>query len=46
MVQINQSVGTRPCNPFGGCGLSGLGMENGPYGFHDVCRRKLVTRML
>jgi len=44
MVQINKSVGNRACNPFGGRGLSGLGMENGIFGFHEVCRRKLITR--
>jgi succinate-semialdehyde dehydrogenase/glutarate-semialdehyde dehydrogenase len=44
MVQINNVVANRPCNPFGGRGLSGLGMENGVYGFHDVSRRKLVVR--
>jgi acyl-CoA reductase-like NAD-dependent aldehyde dehydrogenase len=44
MVQINKSIATRACNPFGGRGMSGLGMENGVYGFHDVCRRKLIVR--
>jgi succinate-semialdehyde dehydrogenase / glutarate-semialdehyde dehydrogenase len=44
MVQINKSTANRACNPFGGRGLSGLGMENGIFGFHDVCRRKLIVR--
>jgi acyl-CoA reductase-like NAD-dependent aldehyde dehydrogenase len=44
MVQINKSTATRACNPFGGRGMSGLGMENGVFGFHDVCRRKLIVR--
>lgn len=44
MVQINKSTATRACNPFGGRGMSGLGMENGIFGFHDVCRRKLIVR--
>jgi succinate-semialdehyde dehydrogenase / glutarate-semialdehyde dehydrogenase len=44
MVQINKSSATRACNPFGGRGMSGLGMENGILGFHDVCRRKLIAR--
>ncbi len=45
MVQINNTpTATRPCNPFGGRGASGLGMENGMFGFHDVCRRKFVVR--
>lgn len=44
MVQINQSSLARACNPFGGHGVSGLGMENGIFGFHDVCRRKLIVR--
>jgi len=44
MVQINKTTATRACNPFGGRGTSGLGMENGVFGFHDVCRRKLIVR--
>ncbi len=44
MVQINRSTATRASNPFGGRGMSGLGMENGIFGFHDVCRRKLIVR--
>ena len=44
MVHINKSSVSRACNPFGGRGMSGLGMENGIFGFHDVCRRKLVVR--
>ncbi|HMF06547.1 MAG TPA: aldehyde dehydrogenase family protein [Methylocella sp.] len=44
MVQINKSTANRACNPFGGRGISGLGMENGIFGFHDVSRRKLIVR--
>ncbi len=44
MAQINNAAGTRPENPFGGRGISGLGMENSVFGFHDVCRRKLIAR--
>lgn len=44
MAQINNATLGRPCNPFLGRGLSGLGAENGGFGFHDVCRKKLIVR--
>jgi acyl-CoA reductase-like NAD-dependent aldehyde dehydrogenase len=44
MVHVNNAVANRPCNPFFGRGLSGLGMENGVFGFQHVSRQKLVAR--
>jgi acyl-CoA reductase-like NAD-dependent aldehyde dehydrogenase len=44
MVRVNNAMSARPTNPFMGHGLSGIGAENGVFGFHEVCRRKLVAR--
>lgn len=44
MVRVNSAIYSRPFNPFGGCKLSGIGRENGKYGFHDVTRIKIVAR--
>jgi acyl-CoA reductase-like NAD-dependent aldehyde dehydrogenase len=44
MVKINQTAYSRPENPFGGYKLSGLGRENGSFGFDDVTQVKVIAR--
>lgn len=44
MVKINQTTYGRPENPFGGYKLSGLGRENGAFGFDDVTQVKVIAR--
>jgi len=43
-VGINGLDFFRPQNPFGGYKNSGLGRENGKWGFHDVCQTKVIAR--
>ena len=43
MVKVNQTTYSKPSNPFGGCKFSGIGRENGKYGFHDVTQIKVVA---
>jgi acyl-CoA reductase-like NAD-dependent aldehyde dehydrogenase len=43
-VRVNGLNAGRPCNIFGGYKLSGIGRENGAYGFHDVAQKKMVAR--
>lgn len=43
MVRVNRTQYGRPCNPFGGTKLSGMGRENGALGFHDVTQAKIVA---
>ncbi len=42
-VSANISHIFRPQNPFGGCKHSGIGRENGKYGYHDVCQIKILS---
>ena len=44
MVRVNGLNTGRPSNIFGGVKRSGLGRENGTYGFHDVTQKKMVAR--
>jgi len=44
MVRVNGVNSGRPSNIFGGYKRSGLGRENGAYGFHDVTQKKMVAR--
>ncbi len=43
MIKVNQTAYSRPENPFGGVKKSGLGRENGTYGFQDVTQIKVVA---
>lgn len=43
-VRVNGVNAGRPCNIFGGYKRSGLGRENGAYGFHDMTQKKMVSR--
>ena len=43
-VRVNGVNAGRPCNIFGGYKMSGLGRENGAYGFHDMTQKKMVSR--
>jgi acyl-CoA reductase-like NAD-dependent aldehyde dehydrogenase len=43
-VRVNGVNAGRPCNIFGGYKRSGLGRENGAYGFHDMTQKKMVAR--
>ena len=43
-VRVNGVNAGRPCNSFGGYKRSGLGRENGVYGFHDMTQKKMVAR--
>jgi len=43
-IGINGMDFFRPENPFGGYKRSGIGRENGKWGFHDVCRVKVIAR--
>ena len=44
MVKVNNTAYSRPENPFGGVKNSGIGRENGTYGFEDVTQIKVVSR--
>ncbi len=44
MVRVNGINAGRPCNIFGGYKKSGLGRENGVYGFHDMTQKKQISR--
>lgn len=46
MVRVNATLYNRPCNPFGGYKLSGLGRTNGMEGFHEVVQVKLIAHNL
>lgn len=43
-VRVNGVNAGRPCNIFGGYKRSGLGRENGAYGLHDMCQKKMASR--
>lgn len=43
-VGINGQHYFRHENPFGGTKQSGIGRENGKWGFHEVCNVKIVAR--
>ncbi len=43
MVSHNNISYLKPCNPFGGNKDSGFGREHGKYGFHELCRIKIVS---
>jgi betaine-aldehyde dehydrogenase len=43
MVSVNGTNYVSPCNPFGGWKNSGIGRENGKYGFHEVTQVKVVA---
>jgi acyl-CoA reductase-like NAD-dependent aldehyde dehydrogenase len=43
MVKVNTTEFGRPENPFGGVKLSGMGRENGVWGFHDACITKVIA---
>ncbi len=43
MVAMNNASYLQPCNPFGGCKMSGFGREHGKYGFHELCNVKIVA---
>jgi acyl-CoA reductase-like NAD-dependent aldehyde dehydrogenase len=45
MVAQNQVNYFNAKNPFGGYKLSGMGRENGIYGFHEVTQLKLVSEL-
>jgi succinate-semialdehyde dehydrogenase / glutarate-semialdehyde dehydrogenase len=42
-VDINDGNHWRPCNPFGGYKISGMGCEHGRLGFHELCQFKVVA---
>lgn len=43
MVAMNNASYLQPCNPFGGCKLSGIGREHGKYGFYELCNVKIIA---
>ena len=43
-VRVNGINAGRPSNIFGGYKRSGIGRENGHYGFHDMAQKKQVSR--
>jgi len=43
-VRVNGLNAGRASNIFGGYKRSGIGRENGKYGFHDVAQKKMVVR--
>ena len=43
MVKVNATAYSRPENPFGGVKNSGMGRENGTYGFEDVTQIKVIA---
>lgn len=43
MIQQNNTSYVVPASPFGGCKISGIGRENGKYGFMEVTEIKLVS---
>ena len=43
MVKTNLTTYGRPGNPFGGYKLSGMGRENGTYGFEDAVQIKVIA---
>ncbi len=43
MVAMNNTSYLQPCNPFGGCKLSGIGREHGKHGFHELCNVKIIA---
>ena len=43
MLAHNSTGYVKPCNPFGGTKASGIGRENGRFGFHDVCQVKIIS---
>ncbi len=43
MIQQNNTSYVTPSSPFGGCKISGIGRENGKYGFFDLTEVKLVV---
>lgn len=44
MIKTNQANTSRAENIFGGYKKSGVGRENGTYGFHDVTQKKMIAR--
>lgn len=44
MIAQNGVSYVRECNPFGGTKESGLGRENGKYGFEDVTQIKIISQ--
>lgn len=43
-VRVNGVNAGRPSNIFGGYKKSGIGRENGHYGFHDMTQKKQISR--
>jgi succinate-semialdehyde dehydrogenase / glutarate-semialdehyde dehydrogenase len=43
MVQMNNVNYCIPSDPFGGYKSSGIGRENGKYGFHELCNTKVIS---
>ena len=43
MIAHNNTSYVKPNNPFGGIKESGMSLENGKFGFHDVCQVKIVS---
>ena len=43
MVSHNNILYLKPCDPFGGNKDSGLGREHGKYGFHELCKIKIIS---
>ena len=43
MIKVNSTGFSRPENPFGGVKKSGIGRENGTYGFKDVTQIKVIA---
>ncbi len=44
MISHNNVTYLKPCNPFGGNKDSGFGREHGKYGFHELCKIKVVSK--
>lgn len=44
MIKNNLANTGKPQNIFGGYKKSGMGRENGPFGFHDVTQKKMIAR--
>ncbi len=42
-VDINNGSHWLPCNPFGGCKISGMGTEHGRLGFQELCQFKVIA---